>query len=274
MRRALQRQWRRSLAGLALLLVLGQAPALAPTINVGGSCTLVRAIVAANNDTTASGNCTKGSGADRIVLPNRSTQTLTAVNNNPDYGPTGLPIIRSNITIVGNNSTIRRAGTAPRFRILAVARIGNLRLQQTTVSGGVASRGSGGGGGVLVIGGTLTLTNSTISGNDGGRYGGGVASFGYYLSGQGDFDNSFLSITNSTISGNRASADGGGVDNSAYSGATITNSTISGNIAGDGGGVYNDGVTTLTHSTLSGNTAGSRGGGLISLGGRKVSAFA
>ncbi len=36
MRRALQRQWRRSLAGLALLLVLGQAPALAATINVSG----------------------------------------------------------------------------------------------------------------------------------------------------------------------------------------------------------------------------------------------
>jgi hypothetical protein len=63
MRRTLQRQWKRSLAGLALLIALGQAPALAATINVGGSCTLVRAIVAANNDTTASGNCTKGSVA-------------------------------------------------------------------------------------------------------------------------------------------------------------------------------------------------------------------
>src|SRR5919206_2410671 len=119
MRRALQRQWKRSLAGLALLLVLGQAPALAATINVGGGCTLVRAIVAANNNTTASGNCTKGSGTDKIVLPSGSTQTLTAVNNTV-YGPTGLPVIRSNITIAGNNSAIRRAGTAPRFRILAV----------------------------------------------------------------------------------------------------------------------------------------------------------
>src|SRR5215208_5497655 len=44
MRRGLQRQWKRSLAGVALLLALGQAPALAATINVGGTCTLVRAI--------------------------------------------------------------------------------------------------------------------------------------------------------------------------------------------------------------------------------------
>ena len=140
MRRALQRQWRRSLAGLALLLVLGQAPALAATINVSGGCTLVRAIVAANNDTTASGNCTKGSGADRIVLPSGSTQTLTAVNNMV-YGPTGMPVIRSSITIAGNGSTIRRAGTAPRFRIFAVGRNGNLRLQETTVRGAASPHG-------------------------------------------------------------------------------------------------------------------------------------
>jgi hypothetical protein len=93
-RRSLQRQCKRSLAGVALLLALGQAPALAATLNVGGTCTLIRAIVAANNNTTASGNCRKGSGADTIVLPLHSTQTLTTVNNTVD-GPTGLPVIRS-----------------------------------------------------------------------------------------------------------------------------------------------------------------------------------
>jgi hypothetical protein len=72
-RRILQRQWKRSLAGLAVPFAFEQAPALAATINVGVSCTLVRAIVAANNHTTASGNCAKGSGADTIVLPRGST---------------------------------------------------------------------------------------------------------------------------------------------------------------------------------------------------------
>ncbi|HKF96196.1 MAG TPA: hypothetical protein VKB96_16715 [Gammaproteobacteria bacterium] len=67
-RRSLQRQWKRSLAGLALLIAPGQASALAATINVGGTCTLVRAIVAANNDTTASGRCAKGSGAGLYYL--------------------------------------------------------------------------------------------------------------------------------------------------------------------------------------------------------------
>jgi len=104
MRRSFQRQWKRSLAGVALLIALGQAPALAATINVGGACTLIRAIVAANNDTATPG-CKKGSGADTIVLPRGSTQTLTAVNNT-NYGPTGLPTVRTPITIVGNGSKI------------------------------------------------------------------------------------------------------------------------------------------------------------------------
>lgn len=77
-RRSLQRQWRRSLAGLALLLALGQAPALAATVNVGGACSVVRAIVAANSDTTATGHCRKGFEPDVIVLPPDSAQTLTA----------------------------------------------------------------------------------------------------------------------------------------------------------------------------------------------------
>src|SRR5215207_4627684 len=101
-RRSLQRQWKRSLAGVALLIALGQGPALAATINVGGTCTLVRAINAANNNTTASGNCRKGSGADTIVLPSGSTQRLTTINNTNQYrGPIaiGLPTIRSVITI-------------------------------------------------------------------------------------------------------------------------------------------------------------------------------
>ena len=118
-RRALQRRWRRSLGGLALLCALGQAPALAATINVGGGCTLVDAITAANSDAPA-GGCTAGSGADTLVLPAGSTHTLTAVNNST-YGPNGLPLVTSAITIAGNGSTITRDPGAPQFRILAVA---------------------------------------------------------------------------------------------------------------------------------------------------------
>src|SRR5215208_3168729 len=147
---------------VALLIALGQAPALAATINVGGTCTLVRAINAANNDTRANGRCAKGSGADRIVLPQGSTQRLTTVNNDDN----GLPTIRSTITIVGNNSTIRRAQTAPDFRILYVAKTGNLTLNRLTLTDGSANSGGGVGNGR-----NAAISNSTIAGNFAGERG-------------------------------------------------------------------------------------------------------
>src|SRR5688572_18572129 len=49
MRRSLQRQWKQSLAGVALALALGSGPALADIIPAGvGGCTLVDAVIAAN----------------------------------------------------------------------------------------------------------------------------------------------------------------------------------------------------------------------------------
>jgi hypothetical protein len=126
-RRALQSQWRLPLAGIALMLALGQPSAQAATITVNSSCTLVDAITAANTD-TAIGGCVAGKGADTIVLPVGSQQTLTSVNNNT-YGNTGLPVIASKITIAGNGSTILRSALAyysDSFRILAVNHTGDL----------------------------------------------------------------------------------------------------------------------------------------------------
>ncbi len=71
-----------------------------------------------------------GPWADRIVLPPRSPVSLREANNRV-YGPTGLSVIRSQITIAGNGSTIRRVQSAPNFRILAVGDTGDLTLQRT-----------------------------------------------------------------------------------------------------------------------------------------------
>jgi hypothetical protein len=260
-RRYLQRRWKQSLAGLALLLALGQTPVLAATINVGGACTLARAIRSANNDDSRF--CTPGSGADEIVLHANSRHRLTAADNR-GYGRTGLPVIRSVITVDGNGSTIRRASAAPKFRILAVGHTGNLTLRQTTVSGGVAAgsvTGSRGGG--LLNYGTLILTNSTISGNL-AREGGGVSSRTSFTHG----NLASVTLTNSTISGNTAIGDlsiGGGVYNGFYANLSVTNSTISRNTAGgEGGGVDNGYSASLSmaNSTISGNAAGGEGGGV------------
>jgi hypothetical protein len=174
-RRALQRQWRLPLVGIALVLALGQLPVQAATIPVSDTCTLVDAIRAANTD-RARGGCPAGSGADTLVLPVGSTQTLRAVQTTA-YGPSGLPAISSPITIEGHGSTLRRAEDAPAFRMLTVNFVGKLTLRETTVSGGVASGEAfaAEGGGVWNYG-ILTVTHSTISGNAATGSGGGVFS--------------------------------------------------------------------------------------------------
>ena len=90
--RRLLRRARLSIAGLAFLCAIGQAPAFAATITVNATCTVNDAIIAANTD-APSGGCAAGSGADTIVLPANTTVLLTAPT--PNQSP---PISRSRAT--------------------------------------------------------------------------------------------------------------------------------------------------------------------------------
>jgi hypothetical protein len=116
-RKRLQRRLGLSLAGaaLALALMAGPAPVSADTIAVdGATCTLADAITAANTNATT-GGCTHtgAGGADTLNLT--ANVTLTA-SNKSTYGPTGLPVVTSAITIEGNGNTISRSA-ATDFRI-------------------------------------------------------------------------------------------------------------------------------------------------------------
>jgi len=109
--------------------------------------------------------------------------------------------------------------------------------------------------------GTLTLSNSTVSGNSATYWGGGI-----YNSGTNNFSGATLAIINSTFSGNSADS-GGGIVNDANGMVTMTNSTLSGNSAGgsyegNGGGIWNTQRLTIINSTLSGNSAVNQGGGI------------
>lgn len=228
-RRSLQRQWKRSLAGIALLLALGQAPTLAATIQVGGRCTLVDAINAANSD-TAQGGCTRGVGNDIIVLPNNTSINLTHVAE-ATYGPAGLPVITGQVTIAGNGSTIRRVSGTPEFKIFVVGGAGDLTLERVTISNGVGS-------GIFSDSGEVTLVQSTVSGNDGD----GVTMASIYI-----YDGeSGIHVQDSTISGNTRC----GILTT-VSGGVVSNSTISDN-AGPGICANNE-ILRVVNSTLSGN---------------------
>jgi len=157
---------------LIALLVTSQpiTPAIIP---VGGGCSLVDAITAANSD-VATGSCLKGAGADVIQLT--ADVTLTAVNNTtPDtsptlaHGPNGLPVVTSEIVIDGKDHTIARGAGSPVFRIFSVGLPGDLTLQNTTLSnGGGAAFANGGGAIANGFGGIVSLSNSTLSGNSAG----------------------------------------------------------------------------------------------------------
>src|SRR5262245_36898742 len=211
-RRHLQRDYRQSLAGVALLLTLSASAVLADTITVDGTtCTLINAIITANTDKNT-GHCvqtpTTTAGADTIVLQAGSIHTLTAVQDTT-YGDTGLPVVSSELTIAGNNSTIMRSGASPTFRILAVGSTGDLTLMSTTISGGVAigTLATAKGGGILNYSGTVTLLDSTVSGNSAGVNGGGL-----YNSASSAGSSATMTLANSTVSDHSTPVFCGGVE--------------------------------------------------------------
>ena len=192
--------------------------------------------------------------------PSISGGTITLSSTLPDITNTGLGLTIDgdgyNITVSGNNAvqvmTVNNSNAV-------------LTLENITIEDGFFS-GSGGGGGIFNNG-TLTVNNSTFSGN----YASGTESGGGGIYNKGE-----LTITNSLFSGNYAnggsSNTGGGISNTVGP-LTITNSIFSGNyatgagIVNDGGGIFNNsnGPLMISNSTFSGNYAtgsGSGGGGI------------
>ena len=106
--------------------------------------------------------------------------------------------------------------------------INGLGPSQLTISGNNASRVFDVSNGASADISGLTITKGYVAGE--GR-GGGICNGGT------------LTISDSTISGNSAGCGGGGIYNEDT--LTIRASTISGNTASEGGGIYSDGTVTI-----------------------------
>ena len=179
-------------------------------------------------------------GADTIIFSASGTITLF----------TTLPTITDadGLTIDGTGQTLTISGNNA-VRVMEVGFSTSLTLNNLTIANGSAPGDHGGG---IHNFGTLTVTNSSFSGNStsGGFYGG----YGGGISNEGT-----STITNSTFTGNSAVGGyGGGVYSNGFP-LTITNSTFSGNNAnvGLGGAIFTSGGTLITNSTFSGNSASS-----------------
>ncbi len=211
-----------------------------------------------NNSTLSSNSAANGGGIYNQGTLTVSNSTLSSnlagarntANGGGIYNTGTTKVLNSTIT----DNSARANGSAGGGGILNA---GHLTVSTSTLNNNNvgSNNGSSGGGIANTNTGTLEISNSTLSGNSAGLYGGGISNGGT------------MTVSNSTISGNSA-AIGGGISNGST--MTVSNSTISGNSASGknqlfdfskvGGGIYNDGTLTLMFSTLTLNSAANGAG--------------
>jgi hypothetical protein len=185
----------------------------------------------------------------QIIHLGPGTYNLTIASNSSGQGTSGgLYVTAQNLMIEGaglGQTIINASGLGDRN--LDVAAGANLTLEGVTIAGGTAGANQNGGG--ILNSGTLTLINSSLSGNS-AFVGGAIENDG------------ILTIEDSTISDNASSEAAGAIDNFVGAALTIGDSTISDNAAGGfGGGITNGGTLTIDDSTISGNRGSYLGGG-------------
>ena len=185
-----------------------------------------------------------GLGASSLAISGNSTSRVFDIANGATVDISGLTIENGNLGTSGNGAGVTNAG--------------NLTISASTISG---NTGKNGGGLYNSATGTVTLNNVSVVNNvDGGvspPKGGGIDNLGT------------MTLTNSIVSGNTSNGMGGGIANAGK--LYVIDTTISGNSVtgaspnGVGGGIFDVGtVLSVTGSTISTNSATVSGGGVFS----------
>jgi hypothetical protein len=241
-----------------------------PDSSVSGS--LPWAVAKADDDTsgtTATINFAAGSG-EVFATPQTIALTDTLNLDNTTAG--------ESIIIAGPAAalTIQGGGSASNFSVFTVAADTTATIDNLTITDGFAAQGGG-----IANGGTLTVSNCTLSGNSATGFGGGLVNYGSLTlgdsalsdnssaAGGGLFNYGTLTVSSSTLAGNSAVYGGGGIYNWEGGALTVSNSTLSGNSSYQGGGIFNGygGALTVTDSALTNNDGSAGGGGGIFNGG-------
>jgi parallel beta-helix repeat protein len=237
------------------------AHAGADTITFNSFFSTPRTITLTTGQLSITGDVTiTGRGAARLTVSGGNASRVFNISDASATTPGVLNVTLSGMTITG--------GTVPDgYGGGVFIDNENVTILDSVITGNTvgATTSTGGGGIGVYAGGSLTVRNTTISGNTASGWGGGI----YFRT-----DGSLL-LENSTISGNTAAQYyGGGIyfyGKVTAGGFTIRNSTISGNTAVSGGGLmlYFDGDALIENSTITLNaatstsaTAGDAGGGI------------
>ena len=274
------------LSVVAMLLVFGTTDTaeaanivvdtFADIVDDDGSCSLREAITSANTNTASgstSGECAAGGSSDAISL-GAGTYALALSGAGEDNNATGDLDISADLTVggAGAGSTVIDGGALD--RVLQITSGATVGISNVTITNGSTSANGAG----IYNRGTLTLTNTTITGNastngnSGGIYNylatatlnsSTVSNNTSLYDGAGIFKvGGTLTLTGSTVSGNTG-RNSGGIKSDNGGTLTLTNSTVSGNNAEYGAGINNDATLTVTATTVSGNTASAAGGGIF-----------
>ncbi|HEX5709115.1 MAG TPA: Calx-beta domain-containing protein [Pyrinomonadaceae bacterium] len=229
-----------------------------------GSLTVTNSTITGN--TTGAGVVGGFGGSGGIGGGINSTGTLVVNDSVIAENTTGAGGAGTNSGASGGTG-----GFGAGLAVTGTADITGTDIRDNTGGVGGAGDGSGGGGtGLYVASGTATLVRSKVRDNRAGNSAppvGPAATGGF---GGGILNAGHLTVTESTISGNQTgtgSSSGAGVGGGISNGGTLlmANSTVSGNTTagsgGQGAGIFNTGPLTLTNCTITANTTGSGFGG-------------
>jgi len=233
-----------------LLDAVSDVRAAYPDLSLPGSYNVIE--IAANNlNATALNAAIATAGTttanDLIILRTTGTQnTLT-------LGGTQLTIDIDaaefgTITIVSLGSVPLTIDAQQNSRVFYIDSEAVVGLAGLTIANGFVDGAASSGGGIYNWGGTLTIVDSTVTGNS-ADFGGGINNL-----------DGVLTMINSTVTGNSTGYFGGGIYMNGGT-LTVTGSTFTGNLAADGGGIFqSEGTLNVTNSTFTGNSTDSSGG--------------
>jgi predicted outer membrane repeat protein len=199
--------------------------------------------------------CPAGCPYTRVQAAIDAAATGATILIAPGIYPARLTIRGKTLTLQGAGSDVTVLDGEHVGRVLFVAWDATVTLRALSVRHGRATDAAvprGEGGGIFIAtGGTLTISESAITGNTAaGQRGGGIANRG------------MLTISQSQISGNTAQGSGGGIFNSRR--LRIDTSSISGNHSlRSGGGIYTTDRLSVARSLITDNTAEAAGGGIF-----------
>jgi len=225
--------------------------------NNGGAIYASLSTLTINNSSISENGALFGAGGG-ISASRSSSVTINNSNIYDNYanGNGGGIDVSFSSTVTLNNSSVsdnfaQFCGGGVRVRINSALIVAN-----STITDNITYRG--GGGIYSTNNGVIRLANSTVSGNE-------ASSLFYSTDGGGiDARSSTVTLNDTTVSGNYA-VGGGGV-NAESSTVTLSNSTISANSSSYNGGLSAvSGIVILTSSTISQNTATSANGGIAAV---------